>query len=249
MKLSVQCYTVRQALSQDLWGTFRALQAMGLNYVEVGGDYGVSASELKQGLDEIGLKVSASHASMDEIENGFDKVVEENRIYGCKCVVLSSVNKSKYSQGWDVVAKQLEEIGARFRDEGFLFGYHNHSFEFRLQDGKPGLDTLYENSDPKLLQAQLDTYWVAFGNADPVEYIRKLKGRVSYLHFKDGKLGVEEPHFLEVGQGDLKWDEILEACHESEVEYAAIEQDTCERPELESVKMSVDFLRSKGVSD
>ncbi len=249
MKLSVQCYTVREALSQDLWGTFAALREIGLNYVEIGGDYGVSPSEMKAGLDKIGLKVSASHANMDELENHFQKVVDDNQIYDNSYVVLSSVNKAKYSQGWEVVAKELEVIGAKLTAEGFKFAYHNHAFEFRLQDGKPGLDILYANSDPKLLEAQLDTYWVAFGNADPAAYIRNLKGRVTHVHLKDGKLGVEEPHFLEIGQGDLNWDDILAACQETGVEFGSIEQDLCARPELESVKISVDFLRSHGISE
>ncbi len=195
MKLSVQCYTVREALAQDLWGTFRALKEIGLNYVEIGGDYGVSPAEMKLGLDKIGLKVSASHANMDELENHFQKVIDDNRIYGNNYVVLSSVNKAKYSRGWEVVANELEQIGVKLAaKKASKFAYHNHAFEFRLQDGKPGLDILYANSDPKLLEAQLDTYWVAFGNADPAAYIRNLKGRVTHVHLKDGNLGGEEPH-------------------------------------------------------
>ncbi|MDR3691151.1 MAG: sugar phosphate isomerase/epimerase [Fimbriimonas sp.] len=249
MKLSIQCYTVRQAMERDVWGTFRSLKAMGLNYVEIGGSYGPTPKELKNGLDDIGMGISACHVGMSELESQFDKIVEDNLLYGSGCIVLASVGRAKYSQGWQVVAKELEEYGARFKEVGFKFAYHNHSFEFQLQDGKPGLDILYDSSDPSLLMAQIDTYWVAYGNADPAAYLRKLRGRVPYIHVKDGKLGGDEPRFLEVGNGDLNWDDILAACKESGVEFAAIEQDLCERPELESAKISVDFLRSKGVVD
>ncbi len=57
----------------------------------------------------------------------------------------------------------------------------------------------------------------------------------------------KSPTLLEVGQGDLNWDEIIAACNETGVEFGSIEQDTCERPELESVKISVDFLRRRGI--
>jgi len=51
---------------------------------------------------------------------------------------------------------------------------------------------------------------------------------------------------LVVGQCVLDWDGILAACEEVGVEFGAIEQDTSDRDPLESTRMSVEFLRSKG---
>ena len=247
MKLSAQCYTVRDHIEEDLWGTLSAMRELGLDTIEIGGTFGVPAGELKEGLDRIGLKVNATHAGMERLENDLASIVEECRILDIHAVVLSSVDRRHYSRGWGAVAGDLNAIGQKLRDAGLHFAYHNHAFEFQLEDGRPGLDVLYEKSDPSLVGAQIDTYWVAYGGGDPAAYLRKLKGRVKHIHLKDGKLGGAEPRFLEVGQGDLDWDDILAACQESGVEFGAIEQDTCDRDTLESLKMSVDYLRAKGV--
>jgi sugar phosphate isomerase/epimerase len=249
MKLAVQCYTVRDKMENDLWGTLAAIRGLGLSYIEGGGTFGLPADEFKKGLDKLELKVSGNHASLDQLENGFDQVVQDNKTLETKNVVLSSVSKDVYEKGWGTVAKRLDLIGARLKDAGFRFSYHNHAFEFAREAGQPGLEILYAESDPTLVNSQLDTYWVAFGGGDPVTWIKKMKGRAPTVHLKDGKVGGSDPDFLEVGQGDLDWNGILAACDESNVEFGAIEQDTSRRDTLESLKMSVEFLRGKGIAE
>jgi len=247
VKLSAQVYTVRDYIEKDLWGTLAEMHDLGLDYVEIGGTFGLAAKELKIGLDGLGLKANATHANIEQLEGETDRIIEECMVLEIPAVVLSSIGKAHYERGWTAVARELEPIGRKLKDAGLHFAYHNHAFEFRPENGKPGLDILYETSDPALVGAQIDTYWVAYGGGDPAAYLRKLKGRVKHCHLKDGKLGGPQPHFLEVGQGDLDWDDILAACRETGVEFGAIEQDTCERDSLESLRMSVDFLRSKGM--
>ena len=72
---------------------------------------------------------------------------------------------------------------------------------------------------------------------------------MSEVHFKDGKLGGPDPYWMEVGYGELKWDPIIEACYESNVEIASIELDVCPHEPIESVRMSVEFLRGKGITE
>jgi len=247
VKLSVQCYTVRDLIAADLWGTLRALKDIGLNFVEVGGTFGVTAEELRKGLDDLGLGVNANHCGMNQLATDPEAIIAENQALGCRHAVISSVGKDRWSQGWATVAKEIEPLGAKLRDAGITLSYHNHAFEFTPEEGQPGLDILY--AEAPLLSAQLDVYWVAFGNADPAAYIRKMAGRLPTVHLKDGKLGGADPIFLEVGQGDLDWDDILAACAEAAPEFGAIEQDTCQRDPLESVRMSVEFLRGRGITE
>ena len=248
MKLSVQCYTLRDDFARDPWGTFTALKNLGVKYVEIGGTYGVPAKELKDGLDKMDLKVSANHVGIDQLEGNLDAVIAENKLLGNPCIVLPWIGEDRYGKGWAKFATEIEPIGAKLKAAGFQFCYHNHNFEFKLENGRPGLDIFYEAADPSLVQAQIDTYWVAYGGGDPATYIKKLKGRIPQVHFKDGKLGGPDAYFMEVGYGELKWDGIIEACKESNVEIASIELDVCPHEPIESVRMSVEYLRSKGIS-
>jgi sugar phosphate isomerase/epimerase len=236
-------------MGQDPHGTLKALRDMGLNYVECSGTYGLSAQDLRKALDDLGLKNSGTHSGMDQYENDIEGVIELNKTLGSGFSALAWIGKERYEGGWDKFAKELEPIGRKLKEAGLVFGYHNHDFEFQLQNGKPGLDILFESVDPSMLSSQLDVYWVAYGGKDPVDYIKKLKGRIPQVHYKDGKLGEGKPHYLPVGQGDLDWDAIMAACYDSGVEFASIELDDSPGDPLDAVRESVEFLRSKGISD
>ena len=50
----------------------------------------------------------------------------------------------------------------------------------------------------------------------------------------------------EVGEGNLDWDSIIEACDKAGAKWALVEQDICHRCPFESMKMSYDYLTTKG---
>ena len=53
--------------------------------------------------------------------------------------------------------------------------------------------------------------------------------------------------FAEIGEGNLNWDAILEACTYAGVEWYIIEQDSCyERDPFESLGMSLNNLKEMG---
>ncbi len=112
-----------------------------------------------------------------------------------------------------------------------------------VSSGRRGyaLDLLYENTSPESLYAELDTYWVQHGGADPTEYIRKLSGRISILHVKD-MADDEERSFAPVGSGILDWPAIHAASQEAGVDYYCVEQDRCQGDSLDCARQSRKFL-------
>jgi sugar phosphate isomerase/epimerase len=52
---------------------------------------------------------------------------------------------------------------------------------------------------------------------------------------------------FEVGEGNLNWPEIIEACRHAGVEYYAVEQDTCCRDPFESLAISLRNLKAMGL--
>ncbi|MDR3193263.1 MAG: hypothetical protein LBT87_09385, partial [Treponema sp.] len=64
------------------------------------------------------------------------------------------------------------------------------------------------------------------GGGNPVKYIKKLKGRISTIHFKDYRIVNRTRQFAEIGEGNLDWDEIIPLCKAQNIPYAAIEQDS-----------------------
>ena len=113
--------------------------------------------------------------------------------------------------------------------------------------GRSGLEILAEDSDPALLM-ELDTYWVAHGGGDPCEWIRRLAGRVPFIHVKDMVIDAEgKQAFAEVGQGNLNWPGIVDAARAAGTRWYIVEQDRCPGPPVESLKISLENLNAWGV--
>jgi sugar phosphate isomerase/epimerase len=93
---------------------------------------------------------------------------------------------------------------------------------------------------------------VQHGGADPAAWIRGLKNRMPVIHLKDMVMmnadnGVQQ-FMAEVGEGNLNWQAILDACREADVEWYAVEQDICQLDPFESLAISYRNLQAMGLS-
>ncbi|MEO6435205.1 MAG: sugar phosphate isomerase/epimerase [Tepidisphaeraceae bacterium] len=244
--ISVQLYTVRDLISQDFAATVKQVAAIGYPTVEMAG-YGnlKNAKEARKALDDAGLKAVGTHASIEELEGKLEKILDEAETLGATNLVCPFMPdaRRKDADGWKQVAKSFNSVGRACHERGIDFAYHNHSFEFQKFDGKTGLDILFENSEPHLVKAEIDVYWVKHGGEDPTERINKLGERVIALHLKDMAAG-DDKKFAEVGTGILDFKAILAAAAKHGVKYGAVEQDNCYgRPTIEAIKTSFENLK------
>ncbi|MDQ6699296.1 MAG: sugar phosphate isomerase/epimerase, partial [Acidobacteriota bacterium] len=197
--------------------------------------------------DENALRVCGSHVGIDALESSIAQVVEENLALGNRYVVVPYLgeNRRQGTDGYKKTADLLNGFGETLTAHGLTLAYHNHAFEFEpLENGQIGEDILLENTDPMLVKAEVDTYWVLVGGQDPVAFVRKHAGRVPLMHLKDRDK--TDGSFAEVGTGDLPLDALVAAAPEIGTEWLIVEQDVCKRPPLESVKISYDNLKAKG---
>jgi len=243
MRLSVQLYTLRQPLADDLAGTLKSVKDMGLEFVELAGYNGQSPTEFKKILDDVGLKASAGHWGLDSLQD-VDQVCEDANILGCTYVVLPWIGEDKYLAGWVPFGKELEPLARAYSDRGFTFGYHNHAFEFRDTGSSSFAEMWDETAD--VLKAQLDLGWISVAGESPVAWIDKLGSRSPLVHLKDYS-GNPEKWDAEAGTGVIDWDPILEACQMHGVQFGAIEMDHTPDEPVASVRRSVEFFRSKGL--
>lgn len=248
--VGLQLYTLREIIGNDTPGVLRQVAEMGYEGVELAGFGSLSPAQFKAALDENNLQVIASHTSLNSIENDFDGVAKQAQMLGYSLVGLGSVGEELRGskENWIATARRLSDVGKKLRDEaGLTFYYHNHAFEFEEKfDGECGLDLLYENSDPQYLQAELDTYWIQKGGANPTAYLKKYAGRVPILHIKDMS---ENGDFAEIGTGVLDWPSIFAAAEAGGVAHYVVEQDTCPGDPMESTKISIDNLKKMGKLD
>lgn len=248
--VALQMYTLRDIIADDTVGIIKQVADMGYEGVELAGFGSLTAEDFKAALDANGLKAISSHAPLDRLENDFDGVVNEARLFGYSLVGVAYIGEDLRTtkENWISTAKRLEAIGKRLRDEaGLQLFYHNHAFEFDEKfDGEAGLDILYANSDAEFLQAELDTYWIQKGGENPTAYLKKYAGRTPILHIKDM---TPEGDFAEVGTGILDWPSIFAAAEAGGVTAYIVEQDICPGNPLDSIKISIDNLKKMGKLD
>src|SRR5690606_35784856 len=115
--------------------------------------------------------------------------------------------------------------------------------------GKPLLDYIYAQTDPKNLVGEIDTYWIHYGGGDVVDWCRKLRGRLPFIHLKDYKFTLEnKPTFCEIGNGTLPFNRIIEEAEKSGCEWFIVEQDTTPGDPFDSIKQSFDYIKANLVS-
>jgi sugar phosphate isomerase/epimerase len=250
MKIGLQMYTLRNETAQDFLGTLAKVAALGYEGVEFAGYGGFDAATLRSELDRLGLVCLGSHVSLDRMIQASEVEIQFNLALGSKYIVIPNMGEKRY--GSDAQLAQtceiFKDIGELCAQSGITLGYHNHSFELERKFGElPMLDTIFSNVPASALQVELDACWVHNAGYDPVAYVEKYKGRIPIVHLKDMQRIDGKAETFELGRGEVNLQGIVEAAAISGTQWLVVEQDRCQRPPLESVAISMDWLRANGL--
>ena len=250
--LAAQLYTVRQftQTATDLAAALRRVANIGYRAVQVSGIGPIPHADVKALTADLGLTICITHIAYDTLWHHLDDVIEQHHLWNCRHVAIGSMpDQYRGSEaGFRRFAEEASAVGEKLSRAGLDFSYHNHSFEFVHFGPRTGLDLLYETADPRYFKSEIDTYWVQHGGGDPAAWIRKLAGRAPVVHLKDMVIADGKQIMAEVGEGNLNWPAILDACTAAGVEWYAVEQDECQRDPFESLKISYDNLVGMGLS-
>lgn len=248
-KIGLQLFTLRNETTADMEGTLRKVAALGYEGVEFAGYGGMEAEAMRDLLQELGLKAIGSHIGLHLLEDNLDAEIAYLKTIGAKYAICPWLPEDKRgADSWEQLYVKFEQFGKRFREEGLIFAYHNHDFEFTLEiGGVPAFDVLYDKIGPELLSVEMDIGWVQFAGKNPNEYIAKYAGRLPLLHLKDYRKLDGKIDTVELGRGELPLLSIIESAKQADVEWLIVEQDNCERPPLEAVAESMTWLKSNNV--
>ncbi len=241
---------MRAETKKDLPGVLQAIRRIGYQEVELYGDvYDQPASELKRLLEEHGLTAPSGHFDHDAVASKLDYAHELGVRYVI-CPILPEPMRNSLDN-FKRAADQFNVWGEKARALGMTFGFHNHNYEFFRFGDTTGFDTIVARTDPKLVCLEIDCYWITQAGRDPIATLRQLAGRVPLIHVKDRKPGFPQSqqfdtsaeHFTEVGTGSIDWRAVIAAARKAGVEHYFVEQDSTERPALESIAISYRNLR------
>ena len=245
IELGVQLYTMRKLCKtpHGVKEVMERIAKLGAKTVQISSICEMNAGELRKIADDNDLTINGTHSPFERIKNNLDVLAEEHLVLGAEIVGLGMMPLA-YSSSEEGLRRFIDFAGEtveKLKPYGLKFGYHNHSGEFKKLGGKPKLDIMIE-SLPEM-QFILDTFWVKFAGYEPVEYIKKLKGRLNLLHLKDYKKTFFIPHIKDVGSGSLDFSEILKQAELTGTKWAVIEHDNTTKP-YETIENSITYLKS-----
>jgi sugar phosphate isomerase/epimerase len=242
-RVALQLYTVRDETARDFVGTLRSVAQIGYAGVEFAGYGNMTSQALAALLREIGLQAVSSHVRLDALQDELlDEAIRYCKDIGCSHLVLPWLAEEwRTREGMQALAPRLNTIGKRCQEQGLIFAYHNHNFEFTHVDGGSLFDTLLQATDPSLVKIELDVYWAAFAGVDPVAFLQAHADRIALIHMKDM---ASDRSMTEVGKGILDMQSI-DAFAQTHSLWRIVEHDHPNIPSLESAKISLEYFRSK----
>ncbi len=276
LPIGLQLYTLGDGLRTDLDGQLGQVAKSGYRIVELAGYLGRTPSELRAAFDKAGLACPSSHVQAksqgsDPSLADLDRLVADAHVIGIRHIVLpmfsipdhidmtpkpgenrgavlSRLAAQVTADDWKATAELLNAKGRALKAEGLTMGYHNHNVEFSPVAGMTGLEILLKNTEPSLVQFEMDVGWVVAGGHDPFALLKAHPGRFRQMHVKDVKASTKPNYAFqqdptEIGSGIINWKGLLPAAYGAGVRDFFVEQEPpFVRPRIEAAKISVDYL-------
>ncbi|MGN1048254.1 MAG: sugar phosphate isomerase/epimerase family protein [Eubacteriales bacterium] len=245
MDYSIQLYSCRDAMKEDMNATLKKIAEIGYTMVEPAGFFGHTAEEVKSMLDEYGLKVSGTHTGWTLLsDDNFAETVKFHKVIGTSNIILPSI---PYWEGKERLAELIDfinKIQPRLDDEGMRLAYHNHSGEF-VPTGYGALvhKELEEKTD---IDFEIDTFWAFNAGVDPISLLERLKDRVHFIHIKDGfvKKGETPAKGMPLGLGEAPVAAVYSKAKELGMQMV-VESETQQPDGITEAKICFDFLKSQ----
>lgn len=226
-QMGLQTYSLGQELLKDMPNGLNRLAKMGFTELEIFGykedsgkfgDYSrdnttfIDPKDYKKMVDDAGMKITSSHLSpmlreytkenISKFEDFWKKATDIHAELGVSYMVQPSLPKIENEDDAKQVCEIFNRAGEITKKAGILWGYHNHSNEFKrvLKAGekpeeKPNpwappkgtyIEELFmKNTDPDKVMFELDVYWAVMGQQDPIEWMTNYADRIKLLHIKD----------------------------------------------------------------
>ena len=239
-RIGVQLYTVRTLLEQDFEGTLEAVAEIGFHQVEFHDYFGREPEQVRELLERLGLDAPAAHFPWKSFREDPDAVIETAKAVGHRYALLAWLppeDRSTLAQYRDLAAF-CNELGAACRSAGLKFAYHNHDFELQSLEGQVPFEVLLDETDPELVEFEIDLFWITKGGHDPLAYFDSHPGRFTLCHLKD--MGADR-EMTEVGAGRLDFASIFARREQAGLKYYFIEHDQPADP-LASIEASLDYV-------
>lgn len=251
----IQLYAVKDSLAADPAATLRRIRSIGFREVETAGFAGLTASAFRRLLDDSGLVAPSAHLDFSDPAAAFEQAHALGAHYAASGS-LRSLIAGPHQGGMTPeeahrTAELANRLGEQARRAGLGYVYHNHDFEFASQGTAVGYDVLLAETDPSLVQFEIDCGWMVLGGRDPRDYFGHYPHRFPMIHVKDflpaADGGAEHPG-AELGHGMIDYRPIFAAAEKAGLKHYFAEQEGpfTRMSQIEAARQAFDYLRPIG---
>ncbi|MDH3229247.1 MAG: sugar phosphate isomerase/epimerase [Alphaproteobacteria bacterium] len=190
----------------------------------------------------------------DDVMDGAVRTCKALKAHGAKHLVLiDSISRRRAPTAgraeeaermdaaeWAAFVDRIRTVATMgVREYGLTVGVHAHAAGF--MDFEPELERLLDEVDEVILKICLDTGHHAYAGFDPVAFVKRHVGRISYMHFKDTDPKVKadviaqrtgfydacaQGIFCNLGHGEVDFPAVRQALLEAGFEgWCTVEQD------------------------
>lgn len=259
MRLGLQLFSVAKELREDLDGTLAAIAEIGFREVQPAGLHGYEAARFAEALHSRGLACRSIHVPLkSQAPGGLSlqdrpALVEAARRLGVRRVIVpmfplpepvgaprpgealeTFIRRATAAIGidyWPPFAALLNRTAAELAEHGLRLGYHNHNLEFARSGGEAsGYEILLAQTDPALVDFELDVGWAQSAGWNPVDLLRRYPTRFGSLHLKDIAASTPvntrfELHPANPGEGVIDWPALFRTADELGIVERIIERE------------------------
>ena len=177
---------------------------------------------------------------MDQLEgDALAETVEINKAVGNDRLIIPGADLSDVN----AAIARINTIHEQVKAAGMKLGFHNHTGEFEMVEGKTKLDHIMEGTSDDFL-AQIDIGWAFAAEQDVPALLRKYANRIETVHVKEYK--PDTPQAV-VGEGTVDWPSVMSVMEdEMNVQCYVVEQEQYEVGPMESAKGCIDNIRKMG---
>jgi len=245
----LQLYTLRDDLPKDPKGILK--QVAGFGYKEIEGFegekgmfWGMSQTDFKKYMDELGLVMVSSHC---DINKDFEKKAAQAGEIGMKYLISPWIGPQKKVDDYKRFAAEFNKKGEICKKNGLRFAYHNHGYSFIEIEGQMPQDILMQQTDSSLVDFEMDIYWVVTAGADPEAWLKKYPNRFTLCHIKDRTKGAdpkEEDASCDLGTGSIDFPKVLNIASANGMKHYILEQERYDNSTpLKSAEVGAAYLK------
>ena len=254
--VGLQLYSLRASFPKDVKGVLEQVSKAGFTEVETygysvkNGFFGTSLKEFKSILSASGLKNPSGHYDLGSLlKDGNTEVlkntIEAANVLDNKYITIPWLDESirKSADDYKIIAENMNKAAVICKESGLKLAYHNHAFEFITFGETNGYEILLKETDKKLVDFELDLYWVERSGNNPLHLFKEHPGRFSMWHVKDMDKNNKDFN-TEIGKGTIDFNTIFAEAKLSGMKHFFIEHETNYNPNpVESVGESCAYVK------